>query len=303
MKRERIEQLAALLPPDAEVFTSGRQSGAALPGLAERLAVALNAPNFGSRLIMHFVSRREALPPSVHESWLRRAYSHHAGKNLIPDTVMLAVEQFAQPVNEFVRDVLVALLICRDITCEEIAEHLSLNFDTVRCFEQLHFNVRDRVDEAAYIARLVFPQGRFQSLKTDGIDEMEIAQRLLVAAHQTGWKDVLWLAGLDKRQDPPSVEEELQTFEQAILQNAVQLARSSGLNSKVAPGISHAKSLLAASRNSPKTPVNAYQFDHTLGSAVLKSLNLTGEEYARELEAADARLKEAQEFLRGRRGE
>ena len=293
MNKSRIERLAQLLPADAGIFTAGRQPGGAPPSLAERMAIALSAPDFLHRFVMEFVTHGEPMPPSAHESWLRRAHSHFAGENVVPDNIMLAVEQLTHAGYEFTRQVLNALLVSQDITFPQIAEQLDLNVDTVRCHEQLHFNVKDRGADAAYIARLVYPNGRFQSLRPDGVDELPIDQRLLMAGYTFGAREVLWLAGMTTDQNgPPSVEQSLKEFEQSLVQNALQLTRAGGLNNTVSPGIAHGKSVLISRRNeSRNSPLPTSQTnDISLGAAILTSMPRSQVERDIKEAAAEQRL-------------
>ena len=210
---------------------------------------------------------------------------------------MLAVEQLTLPANEFARHVLNALLICRDCTYEQIAEHISLNVDAVRFYEELHWNVRDRTEEN-YIAGLVFPTGRFQMLKTDGMDVLPIAQRLLIAGYTHGAREVLWLAGINNDQNPPSVEQGLKDFEQNLVQNALQLARAGGLNAKHAPGINHGKSLLVSRRKSDSAKserVSRALPDISIGQGILISLG--EKEEAEALAVAEARFQKTKSWL------
>jgi len=300
MNRSRLEQLATLLPEDAGIFTSGRQPGAAPPSLAERLSAALRDPGFGHKFIMHYVEHSgEPFPASVFEPWLRRAQSHYAGENLLPDPVLIQVEQLALPASEFTRHVLNALLASRDISFAQIAEHLGLDEQVILAYEQLHFNVRDRAADKTYISRLALPEGRFQSLRTDGVEEMTIEARLLVAGYTHGAQEVLWLAGMVD-QNPPSAERALKSFEDALVNNALQLARAGALNSKSAPGIAHGKSLLVARRDSEsaKNPAPVGQSDISLSDAILLSMPRTKAGAERATAAADARMKEHEKFFR-----
>ena len=305
MTRSRIEQLVRLLPADAGLFTLGRQPSAAPPSLAERLSAALSDPGFGHKFIMHYVEHSaEPFPASVFEPWLRRAKSYYAVENVLPDPVMIQVEQLVVPANQFARHVLHALLVSRDISCSQIAELLALNEQVVQAYEQLHFNYRDRTADKAYAARLIYPEGRFQSLRTDGVEEMTIEARLLVAGSTHGAQEVLWLAGMVD-QTPPSVEQSLHEFEQRLVQNALHLTRTGGLNSKNAPGIVHGRSLLTAKRNNEplKDVARAGLSDMSLGERVMQSLRRKTDQEAREeVAAADVRMRENEKYFRERAG-
>jgi len=250
MNHARIVQLAGLLPTDTTLFTAGRKPGDPAPRLVQRLAIAGNDPAFGHRFLMEFVQRNESLPAAVHEVWLRRAYDYYATDSALPDQILLQVEQLVLLPNQFVRSVLHALLVCRDCTYAQIAEQLALCEHVIRVYEQLHWNMRARADEPAYLAQIVLPEGRLHLLKTDAVDDLPFETRLLIAAHHYGMEEVLWLAGLSTGQtDPPSVTQSLKDFEETLLQNAVKLARSGALNACSAPGIAHAKTLLVAKNN------------------------------------------------------
>jgi len=245
-------------------------------------------------------SRGEALPASIQELWLRRAYSQYAVENVLPDPVMIQVEQLVVPANQFTRHVLHALLVSRDISCAQIAEHLGLDEQVVLAYEQLHFNYKERTADKAYIARLIYPEGRFQSFRTDGVEEMTSEARLLVAGYTHGAQEVLWLAGMGDDQNPPSVEQSLKEFEDALVTNALQLARAGALNATSAPGIAHGKSLLVSKRNVElvKNPALVGQPDISLGDAIILAMRRkTDEEAEQEIAAADARLNDHEHFF------
>ena len=65
MNKQRIEELARLLPADATLFAAGCKPGDAAPRLAEQLAIATNNPAFCHRFIMEYVLRKEPLPPAA----------------------------------------------------------------------------------------------------------------------------------------------------------------------------------------------------------------------------------------------
>ena len=151
--------------------------------------------------------------------------------------------------NISTRDVLHALLICRDATLEQIAEWLTLSPEVVQLYEQLHFNVRDRADEKAYIARIVFPWGRVALLNPDVVANLSYASQLLQGGHRYGAQQVLVLSGLETEAELPSVVESCHELEQTIMANAVQLVRSGYQNSTKATGLNHAMSLMTAMRD------------------------------------------------------
>lgn len=188
----------------------------------------------------------------------------------------------------------------RDCTYAQISAWMGLDEQTVGFWDQLKFNVRERLAEKAYIARLVFPQGRLQTFTAGGVDELPSATRLLIAGHTYGAQEVLSLAGINTNQTPPSVEQNLKEFEQSLVQNALQLARTGALNSTSAPGIAHGKSLLVAKRDSQSVnnPARVGQPDISIGDAILLSMPRTKAGAERATAAADARMQEHERFFR-----
>jgi hypothetical protein len=306
MDKQRIEELARLLPADATMFTAGRKPGDPAPRLAEQLAIATNDPAFCHRFIIEFVLRKEPLPPAVWEACLRRAHYHFGCDGGHPDPVLLEVEQLALPSGRFKRQVLQALLVSSDCSYTQIAGWLDLGEPAVRLYELLYFNVRNRYAETAYVAGLIFPEGRLQLLKTDAVDSIPFEARLLMAGYLYGAPEVLWLAGMNTDQTPPSITQSLKEFEETLLQNAVKLARSGALNASSAPGIAHGKSLLVSKRNVEPLKDSARENhlpDISLGNAILLSMRRkTDKEAEEEIAAADALLEEHEKYFRERAG-
>ncbi len=296
MNRKRIEQLARILPGDAAIFTAGLKPQDPALRPAEQLAIAASDPAFCYHLIMEFVARNEPLPVEVCEACLRRAFNHYATNSGLPDSVNLQVEQLSHPARRIERNVLQALLISRDCSYTQIANWLDLGEPAVKLYEILHWNVRHRSAEAAYIAGLVFPEGRVALLKTGAAESLPFEARLLIAGHLYGAKEVLWLAGINTADaQPPSANQSRKDFEQTVLENAVQLARSGALNSKSAPGIAHAKTIIAAeqSRESAGNPATSHNSNNiSISDAILLSMGNTPEQAAKLAEEGSAFLAE-----------
>jgi len=302
MNKQRIEELARLLPADATLFAAGCKPGDAAPRLAEQLAIATNNPAFCHRFIMEYVLRKEPLPPAVWEVCLRRAHYHFSCTAGHPDPVLLEVEQLALPSGRFKRQVLQALLVSSDCSYTQIAGWLDLGEPVIKLYELLYFNIRNRYAETAYVAGLIFPEGRMQLLKTDAADSLPFEARLLMAGYLYGAPEVLWLAGINTDQTPPSVTQSLKEFEETLLQNAVKLARSGALNASSSPGIAHGKSLLAAKRNGDASNNPArenHMPDISLGDAIMLSMRRkTTEEVEQEQAAAMARMEEHEKYFK-----
>jgi TM2 domain-containing membrane protein YozV len=118
---------------------------------------------------------------------------------------------------------------------------------SMNLYEQLWFNVRDRMEEKNYIAGLAYPETRFDSKQRDAEEDQDYAQALLRAAVKFGVDEVLYMAGLTPSRKPTvQVGKSAQEFEALLMDEALTLARHGCANDKSAPAIDRAKTLVAA---------------------------------------------------------
>jgi hypothetical protein len=196
---------------------------------------------------MSCVSTGRTIHPGVLDTNLRRAFRYFARNTM--DEVMSEANALVHPANAANRRTLNALLICRDTKLSQISEALSLPEYVIGVYEQLWFNVRDRMEDKSYIASLVFPQTRFESKEQDGGGDQDYAQALLRAGAKFGAEEVLYMAGLTTTRNtilqPAKSADE---FEGILMEDALTQARHGGANAKSAPAIDRAKTLVAASK-------------------------------------------------------
>jgi len=253
MTAKQISQLLRYLP------VSGPYPGTILPGhgSVERafqelcFAVCLNDPQFGYNFTMTYVRTGQVIPAGVLDMNVRRAFYYFARNNT--DNVMTQAHALVHPANIGQRRILHALLICKDIEVKQIAEAMSLPEEVVSIYEQLWFNVRDRMDDKYYLSTLVFPQTRFEPAAEDAEQDRDYAQALLRAGFDYGAGEVLYMAGLAAIRKPiGSASKSSEEFEGILMDEAITQARRGGANAKSAPAIDRVIRLVAAAKRAPE---------------------------------------------------
>lgn len=99
--------------------------------------------------------------------------------------------------NEQTANTIKALLIADDVTCEYVANKLTLPVETIKAFEKLFFNVLDRKKDRAYIASIVYPRGRVAEAMENYLEETGIGELMLRAGLTQGAAHVLFAAGVE----------------------------------------------------------------------------------------------------------
>ena len=181
----------------------------------------------------------------VRDVVLRKAWAwQRHGK---PNAVLDEAYEIKHPANHATAALLHALLLCPELKLDKIAELMGLPVAVVVSYEGLFFHVRDRLDDKAYLARLVYPTSRLSDL----FNAPEIsapAQQLLQAAYEYGSEEVLYMAGLVRKRERADIRNDYAELETAIVDNATTLARHGALNRKESPGLNHARTLLLAQK-------------------------------------------------------
>jgi hypothetical protein len=100
-----------------------------------------------------------------------------------------------------------------------------------------------------YVAALVYPRTRLESMHLAAGDDQDYAQELLRAGHVHGRVEVLFLAGITGTRNPATAAmKPAEELENALLAQALTSVRHGGANAKEAPVIDRAKSLVVASK-------------------------------------------------------
>jgi hypothetical protein len=194
MNADAIRQLVFRLPPESPYFRAAFRNQPEKTrnlNLAQRWAVALNDPAFLWNLSFRYAEAGLPLPSFVWNSAALRAncfllYRDH------PDYHVAIAQSLNLPQMRAGRDLLRALLCCRDLTLEQIAEMCQLPLDVVRLFSELFWNFRDRVDDPIYVTQLLFRHTRFPGAQ----EQADPGLRLVRLGYQKGAQAVLQAAGL-----------------------------------------------------------------------------------------------------------
>jgi len=222
-----------------------------------RLALALNDPKFGWNWVKSIKEDGLEVPYVIGHLQLLRANDYLNGTyNEIMDEALFLLH----PANTTARNMLKALLISRDLTLVGIANWMRLPWEVVRIFDQLFFNVRDRLDEPGYIA---------QRLNSDGVrlnpgaDKEELL--LLRAGFRIGAREVIRLGGIKANRTGQSNDELLRDFERETLLRANTCIRHGGEEDTGSPVVAAARALAIANkriqRDEPPTNTLAQGFE------------------------------------------
>ena len=125
--------------------------------------------------------------------YIWRAYKYILGSE---DPVIAGALSLNMDSQTNIRNNVRALLISDKVDHEFVAENLSLPLETVRAYEKLFFNVIDRKKDHAYIANLVFPEGRITEAFESYLENTGLSELLLRAGYVHGYRHVLYSAGL-----------------------------------------------------------------------------------------------------------
>lgn len=252
MTRKAIERLLPHIPAAAPYFSN-------LPSLCsdevspdrqiELAAHALHDARFGWHFVVGYHRLGVQLPEAATaQPWLTLAY--HALRTGFTPEVLSACQSLETSDQRLTRAVLKCLLLEGQRTPAEADQWLKLPLGTAQAYNDLFFNVRDRLDEEIYLTHLIWPEGRRSELHQTYLQSEDQETLMLRVTRDHGLQSALKLAGFASLEKLDGVTG-ASRLESALMTNAVQLAEWGGLNqSRPLPGLSHAKGVLIAVRGS-----------------------------------------------------
>lgn len=89
-----------------------------------------------------------------------------------------------------------ALLVTKNSNCKYVASKLALPVDVVTAYEKLFFNILDRKTDHAFIASIIYPNGRMVEAMENYLEQTGIGELMLRAGHLHGTSHVLYAAGI-----------------------------------------------------------------------------------------------------------
>ena len=247
-------QLVKLLPEDSAYF---RRNGIGRD-LPSQQALASIDPAFGWNFLRALKADDRALPQIVMHPQLRQANAYLDGAD---DEIMDEVLSIAHPINTTRRNLLKGLLVSTDVTLAGIARFMRMPLEAARLFDQLLFNVRDRMNEPDYLAQIINPGGIVLNPDTDNEELL-----LLQAGSHFGAQEVIRLAQIQPVGSTKSLSVLRDNIEREILDRAATCSRYGGEQAFNSPAMNSALKLLVAEKRSPhdepKKPATARAFDN-----------------------------------------
>ena len=206
---------------------------------------------FGWKFIKSMIYQKKPLPPiaDMSDEWLWRASRFETDPRYKDKAIFNAV-QLTYPDFKLTREALEGLLISNNSDIHKIAAITSINIDTIEAYEQLFFNIRDRRNEALYLAEIVYPNGRLVECMDNYLRNENLANLLMRAGYNNGMADVLHFAGAPSNLMYSMLEVETAgKLEALIMANGFLIARNFLVNqSRDASGLFNARSLIQAAK-------------------------------------------------------
>lgn len=122
-----------------------------------------------------------------------RAYNYIIGNE---DPVIASALALNSRDNQQTAATIKALLISKDVTPTFVSAKTSIPVEVITAYEKLFFNVLDRKKDHAYIASIVYPNGRMVEAMENYLEETGIGDLMLRAGHNKGTDHVLYASGL-----------------------------------------------------------------------------------------------------------
>lgn len=122
-----------------------------------------------------------------------RAYNFLNGGE---DSVIASALQLTLADNVMLANQIKALLVTEDITARYIADKLGMPEETIIAYEKLFFNVLDRKRDHAFLAQVIYPEGRLVEAAEDYIERTDVGEILLRAGFNNGAEHILYAMGL-----------------------------------------------------------------------------------------------------------
>jgi hypothetical protein len=182
--------------------------------------------------------------------WVWRAYLANCNPNKYFDPHIAEALALLDESMRFERHLVQAFLWCEDASTKDIAERTGLKEDTIIAYEKLFYNVRDRVADHGFLAKVVYPQGRLEELYDDYLANATFGDLLRRTGYNCGKDYVSFMAGLRSKliQDMAGADMAVR-LERVIMANGYILASSGMINQRHnAQGLRTAQSMITAAK-------------------------------------------------------
>lgn len=249
MLKTRILELVDSIPPASKIYMDAKPG---IPGataltaadqMVHRQAHALLDPSFPWHYAQAFAQLRQPLPALVHEPFIKQAHTHLLHNASNDDIAGAQVIQHPRWTTK--RGFLEALLLLPNLRLDEVAQHTGLPVAVVLAYEQLFWNVRDRLNDPLLMNELCYPETRQVEYQADYWNNAEPRDLMLRAAFKNDLDTVLQIFGTrTSREEQPS-ETSAKKVKTSIMAEADFVIRAGGCCSKV-PVLDAARRMIAA---------------------------------------------------------
>lgn len=248
MTFNRIQQLINLLPNNSSYFRE-ILSYTSKVNSVNKFLCAYKDLAFGYHIVKSLILDNIEFPAEViDEDVLYRTYLLE--KYDAYDEIIVYAMALTHPGNKTMEDAVKAAIIS-DESYYSIGKAYGMPSEVIEAYEQLFFNVRDRKNEALFIANLVYPDTRLVELSENYFKTEDKGRIIMRSAYNNGLGDASYFIGLKNMNNLinsglNSVDSASQ-LEAAIMVNGLFLARNGALNAKTS-GINQAKGILIAAK-------------------------------------------------------
>jgi len=221
-----------------------------------------------------FAKAHEKFPVylTAEDHWIWRAYLIHCNPDLYFDKHVSEAMALHDPEMKHERATLQAYLLSEDADIEDIAHLTSLDVDTIKAYEKLFYNVRDRFDDYLFLARTVYPHGRVEELYDNYLHNTTFGDLIRRTGYNCGKDYVSFMAGIRSNlvQDMSSGDMAIR-LERVIMANGFILATSGLLNQRQeAASVNSARGLIAAAKAGGQEQQDTSGFDDISVSSALR---------------------------------
>lgn len=251
MNKSQIVRMAKLLPEGCTYLRSlpsaTRLADRVTDRLVDRLVFCTQDPDFGFRFVQAHVEMGVRMDPVITEESLHLAYNFMTNTDTEEQHFLVAYAvHMSHPQGGPLGNLMRSHLICPEISYQQISRVLKVPIKCVRLFEELFFNVRDRMDEPAYINGVVFPETRMPIMRPGYGDREDPRLIVLRLAYDHGIGPAMAVSGQRSAmtQEHNSSDSALRV-EGSIMSTALTQARI-GIGSSHALG--HARQMISAAK-------------------------------------------------------
>jgi hypothetical protein len=237
-----IQSLLPLVPRECS-FLDPANIGAVQPS---RYVALANSPDFGWQFVKAFHETNQPLPVAVTDPYLLRLYDYLAEGDPFDDFNMGQIIGL-NDVDTGLRCLIKAYLLIPDESFRKAAQRLHLPEEFVEGYHTIFFNVRPRLNEAAFIQAVFYPHGRQAEFSDNYSQRADWEQLLLRCVLRADFSTFAYLSGLTDGLKVRTSKEALAEVENLIMNNAILAAKHmGGLNHRGNVGLTNAKNLISS---------------------------------------------------------